>query len=117
MQESIILLHKARVGVGGPHCSCCNPRFGAIRGPRRGKTLRAIRRAVRRVRRQESLSLTNTIILECQLDIIEDMERMKYITDELDMWATYGEKELLEDLDLVDDKLAWFSAPLRGPGR
>lgn len=53
MDKALYELHKARPGIGGFHCSCCNPAFGKFRGPGSRQNRQAAKRALRRKNRQE----------------------------------------------------------------
>jgi len=54
MDKALYSLHKARPGVGGFHCPCCNPAFGRFRGPDSRKYRQAAKRALRRTERQNA---------------------------------------------------------------
>ena len=53
MDKALYSLHKARPGVGGLRCPCCNPAFGRFRGPDSRKYRQAAKRALRRTERQQ----------------------------------------------------------------
>lgn len=54
MDKALYTLHKARPGVGGFSCPCCNPAFGRFRGENSRKNRQAAKRAFRRVTRQQT---------------------------------------------------------------
>jgi hypothetical protein len=48
-------LAKAHVGPGGLGCSCCNPRFGAMRGRNAKRAKVRLHRAARRTGRMNAV--------------------------------------------------------------
>lgn len=70
MDKALYELHKARPGIGGFHCSCCNPAFGKFRGPDSRKNRQAAKRALRRKNRQE---FHNAGAKELHQQFIEDI--------------------------------------------
>jgi len=54
MDKALYNLHKARPGVGGFRCSCCNPAFGNFKGPDSRRHRQAAKRALRRTERQRT---------------------------------------------------------------
>jgi hypothetical protein len=54
MDKVLYNLHKARPGVGGFYCNCCNPAFGNFKGPNSRCHRQAAKRAFRRSEKQKN---------------------------------------------------------------
>lgn len=72
MDKPLLLLHKARPGIGGIHCPCCNPAFGKFRGPGSRQNRQAAKRALRRTQHQQDKSAGANELHQLYLDWKEE---------------------------------------------
>jgi hypothetical protein len=88
MDKALYTLPKARCGIGGLHCPCCNPRFGKFRGPGSQRNRQAAKRALRRSQRQENRNAGEDTIQELLQELQE--ERNQLIEDLALNWGLTG---------------------------
>lgn len=88
MDKALYTLHKARPGVGGFHCSCCNPAFGNFKGPDSRRHRQAAKRALRRTERQHA---RNAGIEELHQQFIEAIHEYNHLMIDFGMEDQYIE--------------------------